>query len=58
MSLFFAQDVEITTMYADASGSLKVHKVSSKDLSASWMWKNHNDETPVNPKGGLVSLLT
>ncbi|XP_019705550.2 probable galacturonosyltransferase 3 [Elaeis guineensis] len=47
------KDVEITIMYADASGSLKVHKVNSKDLSASWMWKNNNDEIPVNPMGGL-----
>lgn len=54
MTLFFVQDVEITAMYADASGALKVHKVNSKDLSASWMWKKYNDETHVNPKGGPV----
>ncbi|XP_026665747.2 probable galacturonosyltransferase 3 [Phoenix dactylifera] len=47
------KDVEITTMYADASGALKVHKVNSKDLSASWMWNNYHGETHVNSKGGL-----
>lgn len=34
------EDIHITTSYVDASNTIQILKIRSKDLSASWYWQN------------------
>lgn len=38
------QDIDIIVTYTDTSGAIRIRTVKSKDLSASWVWKNPIDE--------------
>ncbi|WOG87840.1 hypothetical protein DCAR_0207072 [Daucus carota subsp. sativus] len=38
------QDIDIIVTYSDISGDVQIKSVKSKDLSASWVWKNPIDD--------------
>ncbi|KAJ0428519.1 putative polygalacturonate 4-alpha-galacturonosyltransferase [Helianthus annuus] len=38
------KDIDIIVTYTDTSGAIKIRTVKSKDLSASWVWKNPIDD--------------
>ncbi|KAL8267434.1 hypothetical protein R6Q59_004778 [Mikania micrantha] len=38
------KDIDIIVTYTDTSGAIKIRTVNSKDLSASWVWKNPIDD--------------
>lgn len=37
------QDIDIIVTYNDPSGAIKTSRVKSRDLSASWVWKDPDD---------------
>ncbi|OVA00617.1 Glycosyl transferase [Macleaya cordata] len=46
------EDIYITATYTDASGAVRINTVKSKDLSASWVWQNPDDESSNQIKSG------
>lgn len=38
------QDIDIIVTYSDISGDVRIRSVKSKDLSASWVWKDPIDD--------------
>ncbi|KAL1827875.1 hypothetical protein ACET3Z_006287 [Daucus carota] len=44
------KDIDIIVTYSDISGDVRIKSVKSKDLSASWVWKNPIDDHTQNSK--------
>lgn len=36
----FTQDIDIIAAYSDASGHIRLARLKTMDLSASWVWEN------------------
>ncbi|XP_076927530.1 putative galacturonosyltransferase 3 [Bidens hawaiensis] len=41
------KDIDIIVTYTDTSGAIKIRTVKSKNLSASWVWKNPIDDNQI-----------
>lgn len=44
------KDIDIIVTYSDINGDVRIRSVKSKDLSASWVWKNPIDDQTQNSK--------
>lgn len=42
--IYLMQDIDIIVTYSDPSGTIRVKTIRSRDLSASWVWKNPGEE--------------
>ncbi|AES73713.2 putative polygalacturonate 4-alpha-galacturonosyltransferase [Medicago truncatula] len=55
------KDIDIIAAYSDASGHIRLARLKTMDLSASWVWENPtnvNTEHQNNSQGGMESLQT
>ncbi|XAR73059.1 Polygalacturonate 4-alpha-galacturonosyltransferase [Bertholletia excelsa] len=48
------KDIDIIVTYSDTSGGVQIRTVKSRNLSASWVWRNPSDENNDQPKSSKM----
>lgn len=52
----YVQDIFVTTVYTDVSGAVKTRTINSRKLSASWAWKNPDEDYQTRDDGPVQNL--